>query len=244
MPRQPRYPLPDIPQHVIQRGNNRQPVFFADDDYCFYLACLQRAAEQHACAVHAYVLMTNHVHLLVTPSQANGVAKLMQSLGRRYVQYVNVTYQRTGTLWEGRYRACLVEADTYLFSCSRYIELNPVRAAMAPHPGAYPWSSYRWHACGEPDPVITDHSLYHALGSTPDERQAAYRGLFEEVLDARVLQDIRTTLHQSRVLGTERFKDAIEEPLARRVRPGRPGRPRQSPAAPTHANEDSPGHAG
>ena len=232
MPRQPRYPLPDIPQHIIQRGNNRQPVFFADEDYRFYLACLQRAAEQHACAIHAYVFMTNHVHLLVTPSRANGIAKLMQSLGRRYVQYVNVTYQRTGTLWEGRYRACLVDADTYLFTCSRYIELNPVRAHMVPHPGAYPWSSYRWHACGESDPVITDHPLYHALGSTSDERQAAYRGLFEEVFDAHVLRDIRTTVHQCRVLGTERFKDAIEAVLARRVRPGTPGRPRKNPDTP------------
>lgn len=238
MPRQPRYPIPDIPQHVIQRGNNRQPVFFADDDYRFYLACLQHAAEQHTCAVHAYVLMTNHVHLLVTPSQANGVVKLMQSIGRRYVQYVNATYQRTGTLWEGRYKACLVEADTYLFTCSRYIELNPVRAAMVPHPAAYPWSSYRWHVYGEPDPVITDHELYHALGSTPDARQAAYRGLFQEAFDEHLLQDLRTTVHQCRVLGTERFKDAIEDALARRIRPGTPGRPRKIPvSSPVNADD-------
>jgi putative transposase len=229
MPRQPRYALPGIPQHVLQRGNNRQPIFFCEDDYRFYLASVQHAAAQHAIAVHAYVLMTNHVHLLVTPQQATGIAKLMQSIGRRYVQYINTTYQRTGTLWEGRYRASLVDAERYFFLCARYIELNPVRAAMVAHPATYPWSSYRWHACGKPDPVITDHDLYQALGHTPQERQEAYRGMFHAEITEGVLQEIRTTVHQSRVLGTERFKDVIERVLARRIRPGKAGRPRKAP---------------
>ena len=143
MPRQPRDALPGFPQHVLQRGNNRQPVFFGEDDYRFYLAAVTLAAAQHAIAGHASVLMTNHVHLLVTPQQADGIATLMQCIGRRYVQYINTTYQRMGTLWEGRYRASLVDAERYFFPCARYIQLNPVRAAMVVHPASYPWSSYR-----------------------------------------------------------------------------------------------------
>jgi putative transposase len=146
MPRLPRYALVDVPQHVIQRGHNRQPVFFHQDDYSLYLQCLHDAAATYHSVIHAYVLMTNHVHVLMTPHQTDSLAKVMQSLGRRYVQYINTTYHRTGTLWEGRYRASLVEAEGYLLACYRYIELNPVRAGMVPKPAAYPWSSYRWHA--------------------------------------------------------------------------------------------------
>jgi putative transposase len=233
MPRSPRYPLAGVPQHVIQRGHNRQPVFFQTDDYRVYLQCLQDAVATSNSAVHAYVLMTNHVHLLMTPRQSDSLAKIMQSIGRRYVQYSNTTYQRTGTLWEGRYRASLVEAEAYLLACYRYIELNPLRAGMVQDPVEYPWSSYRWHALGQPDPIITDHALYMALGSTPQERLMAYRALCQDHLHASLLQEIRTTLHQSRVLGTERFKDAIETVLARRVRPGKAGRPRKMPSSQT-----------
>lgn len=231
MPRPLRYPLVDVPQHVIQRGHNRQPVFFHPDDYQMYLQCLQDAAATYHSVIHAYVLMTNHVHVLMTPHQANSLAKVMQSLGRQYVQYINTLYQRTGTLWEGRYRASLVEADAYLLACYRYIELNPVRAGMVPEPAAYPWSSYRWHALGHPDPVVTDHALYLALARTPQERQQVYQALFQERLHTGLLQEIRTTLQQGRILGTERFKDAIQTILARRVRPGKAGRPRQAPSA-------------
>ncbi len=229
MPRPLRYTLSNVPQHVIQRGNNRQPVFFHANDYRFYLACLQKAAATYGSAVHAYVLMTNHVHLLMQPSQPNSIAKVMQALGRRYVRYINTTYHRTGTLWEGRYRASLVEAEYYLLACYRYIELNPVRAGLVQRPEDYPWSSYRWHALGQNDPVVEDHALYIALGSTPQERHRAYRELCQQYLDAQVLEEIRTTVHQSRVLGTERFKDAIETALSRRVRLGKAGRPRKSP---------------
>jgi putative transposase len=138
--------------------------------------------------VHAYVLMTNHVHVLMTPYQPNSLAKVLQALGRRYVPYINATYQRTGTLWEGRYRASLVDADQYLFACYRYIELNPVRAGMVQDPAEYPWSSYQWHAYGQPDPVITDHALYLALGTTMQERQTAYRALFQHHIDENLLQ--------------------------------------------------------
>ena len=190
MPRHPRYDLLDVPQHVIQRGHNRQPIFFCDEDYRFYLAAVQHAAERSGCAIHAYVLMTNHIHLLVTPSQANGLAKLMQAIGRRYVPYINATYHRTGTLWEGRYRASLIEAEAYFLLCSRYIELNPVRAAMVAHPAASSWSSYHWHAGGTSDPLLTDHDLYRRLGQTAAERQAAYRALFETEMASPVLQEI------------------------------------------------------
>jgi len=173
--------------------------------------------------------MTNHVHLLMTPQHPDGIAKVMQALGRRYVHHINATYQRTGTLWEGRYRASLVEAEPYLVACTRYVEINPVRARMVQDPGHYPWSSYRWHAGGQPDPIITDHALYLALGCTPQERHTAYRALCQEHLHQSLLQEIRGTGHQSRVLGTESFKDTIEAALARRVRPGKAGRPRKQP---------------
>jgi putative transposase len=177
--------------------------------------------------------MTNHVHVLMRPRQPNSIAKVMQSSGRRYVQYINTTYQRTGTLWEGRYRASLIETEPSLLACYRYIALTPVRAGMVQRPEEYPWSSYRWHALGQYDPVVEDHALYRALGRTPHERHLAYRDLCRQHLDAHVVQEIRTTLHQSRVLGTERFKDDIETALSRRVRPGKAGRPRKTPSAET-----------
>ena len=139
-----RYLLPEQPLHVIQRGNNRAPIFFGVEDYARYRAWLAAAAAEYGCAIHAYVLMTNHVHLLVTPRQAESLPRAMQSLGRRYVRYVNAAYHRTGTLWEGRYRAAPIDSEAYLLACSRYIELNPVRAGMVRHPRDYRWSS--WHA--------------------------------------------------------------------------------------------------
>jgi putative transposase len=173
-------------------------------------------------------LLPNHIHLLVTPSRAHGMAKRMQSIGRRSVPYINTTYHRTGTLWEGRYRASVVAAEAYVLLWSRSIERNPVRAAMGAHPAAYPWSSSHWHACGTPDPLRTDHALYRRLGHTPAERQVAYRALCETDLAPPVVQEMRATGHQGRILGTERFTDVIESTLARRVRPGKPGRPRQT----------------
>jgi putative transposase len=167
----------------------------------------------------------------MTPQHTDSIAKVMQAIGRRYVYHINATYQRTGTLWEGRYRASLVEAEPYLLACSRYIELNPVRARMVQDPGHYPWSSYQWHACGQPDPVITDHDLYLALGRTLQERHTAYRALCQERLHQGMLQEIRATIHQGRVLGTESFKDTIEAALARRIRPGKAGRPRKQSGA-------------
>lgn len=148
MPRRPRVALPEVPLHLIQRGNNRQACFFAEEDYAFYLDHLAEQAIKQGCRVHAYCLMTNHVHLLVTPLAEGSVGALMKAVGQRYVQYVNRTYRRSGTLWEGRFRSCVLQDDAYLLACSRYIEMNPVRAGMVVHPGDYRWSSYRANGQG------------------------------------------------------------------------------------------------
>lgn len=225
MARLPRYVLPGQPQHVIHRGNNRQAVFTTDGDYRFYRACLREAAEKHECDIHAYVLMTNHVHLLVTPHTERGIGKMMQSVGRRYVQYFNHTYQRTGTLWEGRYRATLIDAERYLLSCYRYIELNPVRAQMVKHPRDYAWSSYRCHAEGRADPVIVDHKVFLSLHRNAEQRRMAYRALSRSRLDEQILGEIRDTLNKGWVLGSDRFKKEVAASVDRRVQPLPKGRP-------------------
>jgi len=166
MPRRPRIKLAGIPQHLVQRGVNREPCFFAEEDCHCFLHWLQEAADDWRCVVYAYALMTNHVHLIVTPGTAEGPARLMQSLGRRYVQYINRHYKRSGNLWEGRYKSSAVQTEDYLLVCQRYIELNPVRADMVADPGQYRWSSYRRLALGQPDRLVTPHPLYLALGGT------------------------------------------------------------------------------
>jgi putative transposase len=237
MARLPRYVLPGQPQHVIQRGNNRNPTFFAEDDYRFYRACLKEACNRHGCSVHAYVLMTNHVHLLLTltPNTENAISKVMQSVGRRYVQYFNDTYQRTGTLWEGRYRATLIDTEHYLLTCSRYIELNPVRAGIVNHPRLYPWSSYHAHAHGQADTLIEDHPLYLALGACAQARHEAYRELFNAHLDETTLDLIREGTNKAWPLGNERFRDQIEVALQRRTRPLPRGGARKKNAETTSA---------
>jgi putative transposase len=226
MARKPRFNLPGIPQHVIQRGNNREPCFFAEEDYRYYLEQLGKAANKMGCAIHAYVLMTNHVHLLVTPLQDYAIPSMMQSLGRRYVRYINHTYRRTGTLWEGRYKASLVDSERYVLTCYHYIELNPVRAVMTQTASEYRWSSYRATALGEANPLLTPHEAYLGLGCEDAERRHAYRELFRFHMDDDVLHDIRTALNQEMVLGSDCFKDRIDQMVLRRVRPGKSGRPR------------------
>ena len=206
MPRLLRYELTGIAQHVIQRGNNRQPCFFADEDYHRYLECLADAARRWACDIHAYVLMTNHVHLLATPHKANAMAKLMQSVGRNYVRYVNDRYRRTGTLWEGRYKASLVGSGRYLLACYRYIELNPVRAARVKNPADYRWSSHARNAWGKPDLCLKEHKEYTQLGHEAENRLKAYRDLFQTALDGATLDDIRRNLNQCRAFASTRFK--------------------------------------
>ena len=226
MPRKPRFNLVGIPQHVIQRGNNREPCFFAEEDYQRYLDDLQESAEKYDCRVHAYILMTNHVHLLVTPMKKSGVSQMMQALGRRYVYYINKTYKRTGTLWEGRYKSSLIDSDQYLFTCMRYIELNPTRASMVNHPGEYKWSSYHINAQGVVDSLIEAHPLYLELGMNEENRQRTYRELFRHHMDNDTLHDVRESLNHELVLGRSYFKDKIEEITKRQTRIGKSGRPR------------------
>ena len=172
MPRRPRSDLTGFPLHLIQRGNNRLACFFSANDHVAYLHWLDRYARRLGVALHAWVLMSNHVHLLLTPPSPAQASRLMQALGRRYVRYVNHTYRRSGTLWEGRFRACAVHAEDYLLSCMRYIELNPVRAGMVADPGDYRWSSYRQNGLGLADTMLTEHPLYTDLGETSPSRQA------------------------------------------------------------------------
>jgi putative transposase len=229
MPRVRRYQLTDIPQHVVQRGNNRQQTFFREEDYRRYLRWLGDAAAREGCEIHAYVLMSNHVHLLMTPRRPMAIGRVMQSVGRRYVRHVNDHYGRTGTLWEGRHRASLVSTGMYLLSCYRYIELNPIRAGMVSDPSEYPWSSYRRNAGLKPDDLLTEHGEYTALGATVGARAIAYRELFRTELDAGLMAELRRNLQECRPFGSEHFKAEIERALGRRVRAGKPGRPKKGP---------------
>lgn len=217
MARLPRYSIVGHPQHVIVRGNNREPIFCADEDYQFYLEKLELACEKHECEVHAYVLMTNHVHLLITPNRLDSLSKAMQMIGRYYVQYFNYSYRRTGTLWEGRYKATLIDSERYLLTCYRYIELNPIRAAMVNHPSEYPWSSYHHNALGMDNSFITAHDDYLKLGTTVDERLKSYCALFEHQIDEKTLSEIRESTNKAWVLGSDLFKDKIKQQLDRRV---------------------------
>jgi REP-associated tyrosine transposase len=228
MPRQRRYFIPNIPQHVITRGVDRQPVFFQEQDYSLYLEALQEAAAASDCLIHAYVLMTNHVHLLVTPGRKRSLPLMMQAMGRNYVQRLNVRYRRTGTLWEGRYKASLVQDSNYLLTCQRYIELNPVRARMVAAPGEYPYSSFAHHATGSVDSLISAHSCYLELAVDPSVRQQAYRALFHDLLDENLLAMIRKSTNACGVIGDHQFKEQIEAMLGRAVPTGARGRPRLS----------------
>ena len=226
MPRKPRFNIVGIPQHVIQRGNNRETCFFAEEDYRRYLDDLKESAKKYHCRIHAYVLMTNHVHLLVTPMVDYGIAQMMQALGRRYVYYVNKTYKRTGTLWEGRYKSSLVDSERYLLTCMRYIELNPIRADMVKHPGEYKWSSYNTNAQGRINSLIEEHPVYIELGKMTELRQQAYRELFRHHIDNDTLHEIRDSLNHELVLGRSYFKDKIKEITQRQTCLGQPGRPK------------------
>jgi REP-associated tyrosine transposase len=224
MPRRKRLQAAGVPMHIIQRGNNHQACYFADEDYQFFLDHLARLAKRFRCALHAYVLMTNHFHLLLTPELEAGASLLMKFLGQRYVQYVNRVYRRSGSLWEGRFRSSLVQTERYVLGCYRYIELNPVRPGMVKHPGEYPWSSYAANADGKVSPWITPHGEYLALGSDDARRQAAYRDLFKTELDPEVLREIRVSTHGGYAIGSGRFREEIETALKLRATPRGPGR--------------------
>ena len=189
MARPPRFFIPDVSVHVIQRGNNRNPIFGDHADYDVFLAFLRTASHRYGVAVHGYTLMTNHSHLVVTPEDAQALPRTMKELGGRYVQYYNRKHQRIGTLWSGRYRALLIDDERYWLTCLRYVEQNPVRAQMVRAPEAYPWSSYRVHALGEDPDWLQLHSSYLALGQNTQERLTAYRALFRApVTEAEAVQ--------------------------------------------------------
>jgi putative transposase len=225
MPRRARLVVPGIPWHIIQRGNNRAACFYENSDYQYFLETLAEQAAKHQCCLHAWCLMTNHVHLLLTPAAEHSAALLMKHLGQRYVQYINRTYQRSGTLWEGRFRSCLVQNSGYLLSCYRYIELNPVRAGMVTHPAEYRWTSYRSNGQGEHQNWLTPHPEYLALGNNRGTRLARYRDLFTSPVDPELISEIRSATNGNYALGNDRFKSEIEQMVKRRVTKGKPGRP-------------------
>ena len=223
MPRALRLILPGVAVHIIQRGNNRAACFLSDSDYLVYLAHLRQLSEKYDCAVHAYCLMTNHVHLLVTPSAAGACTGLMRDLGQRYVQYFNREHERTGTLWEGRFRSCLAESPRYVVACHRYIELNPVRACIVNEPAAYAWSSYAANIGRRTDPLISAHQEFIALGGNEGDRFSSYRALVEQHLDEQVLREIRDATNGGYPLASERFKTSVIERLGWKTQPGKPG---------------------
>ena len=225
MPRKPRFYLPDIPIHVVQRGHSREPVFFEDSDYKAYLHWFLEAVERYHCQVHAFVLMTNHIHFLITPKNKDTISRVMQYVGRYYVPYINYHYGTSGTLWEGRYKASLVQEDNYLLSCMRYIELNPVRANMVSHPQDYPWSSYHANAEGKNIKLIRSHPVYQALGKSKTERLDAYKALFKAHIPDDEIKTIRRAWETGTPLGNDYFKEKIERKLQCKIGQDRRGRP-------------------
>jgi putative transposase len=237
MPRQPRFVLPGTALHVVQRGNNRAPCFQDDGDAHAYLLYLRELTEPLDCALHAYCLMTNHVHLLLTPGSSEACVALMRNLGQRYAQHFNRKYARTGTLWEGRYRSCIAESAAYVLACYRYIELNPVRAGMVPHPEGYRWSSYRANALGMPSRLVRPHPEFIALGTDAAARRAAYAALVKDGLEQPLLERIRASTNAGYPLVSESLKAIIDTAGGARLEPGRPGR-RPAPRAARKSGPD------
>ncbi|MCX7108504.1 MAG: transposase [Methylococcales bacterium] len=227
MPRKLRFYQSGLPVHAFQRGHNKEPVFFEAEDYLVYLRILKESAEACGCLIHAYVLMTNHVHLLMTPESSVAISSLFQHVGRHYVPYINKTYQRRGSLWEGRHKGNIIESEAYFLSCMRYIEMNPVRAGMVDHPAKYRWSSYTANAQGIDNAVIQFHEQYLAIGNNAQARQSGYRGLFEIKADTDELAIIRASLSSGTPLGNAFFKKQVEIMSGRKIGLNQPGRPRQ-----------------
>ncbi len=214
-----------MPVHVVQRGHSREPVFFEDTDYLAYLRWLKEAADRYKVDIHAYALMTNHIHILATADDKDGITRMMQYVGRYYVPYINHTYGTSGSIWEGRYKASLINDEEYLLTCMRYIELNPVRADMARSPAHYRWSSYRCNGQGKVDDLVSSHAIYKALGRTRSNRIEAYKSLFKVHLDNEALESIRAAWQTGTPLGNEHFLQKIENKLKCKVGQARRGRP-------------------
>lgn len=199
-----------VPQHIVQRGINHEACFFADEDYLYYLQCLREAARGHGCRVHAYVLLPDHMHLLATPRTRGGFEAMLQTVRDRYAQHIRKSYRRSNPLWDGRYKASLVQPDRHLLDCYRYIELEPVRTAIAKHPANYRWSSHVHHALGVADELITEHAQYRKLGADAGERHQAYRELSRDPLETAVFKAIEAALGGEKVLGDDQFRQQIE----------------------------------
>jgi putative transposase len=227
MPRRARICLPGYPQHIVQRGHNRAPCFSETRDYELYLGLLGELRLEFACSVHAFVLMPNHVHLLLTSDAPGNVSELIRRLNLRFVQARNRWYRRTGSAWQGRFWSSVVEGGSYLLNCHRYIELNPVRAGIVANPEQYPWSSHRFNALGEASLVVDEHPQLLSVDADPGRRRAAYRALFSEDVPAAEIEAIRAALRSSLPYGSDPFVSALESTLGRRMRNGRPGRPRR-----------------
>ena len=227
MGRLPRIDIPGVPQHLIVRGNDRRAIFRDDGDRIIFMRYLEEALDVCGCDLHAYVLMGNHVHLLVTAHGAGGISELMQELGRKFARVFNLRWGRTGTLFEGRFRSSLVDSEAYLFTCMAYIELNPVRVGMVAAPGDYPWSSFRLNSSGRPGPPLVPHPLYGGLGRSPAECASAYRRMVEGGVRTEELERIRAAAHKCRALGTARFCARMESELERSVTPRGRGRPKK-----------------
>ncbi len=225
MARLPRLTVPGYPHHVIQRGNNRQAIFLQEADYRFMLDLLAEQAKKFQVEIHAYVLMGNHFHLLATPQMQDGLPLMMQAVGRSYVRYFNRQHQRSGTLWEGRYRSTIVQSERYLLACMAYIDLNPVRAGMVAQALDYPWSSCAHHLGRRHDALLTPHALYWQLGNTPFAREAAYGELLQAGLSAQQEASLRSSLLSGWALGEGDFIAALQKHTGRRVSKGKPGRP-------------------
>ena len=232
MPRKPRFYMPGAPVHAVQRGHNKSAIFFADFDYLEYLRCLKQVSDTCGCAIHAYVQMTNHVHLLMTPEDSTSVSRLFQGLGRHYVRYINETYGLRGSLWEGRYKSTLIQSQTYLLICQRYIEMNPVRAGLVDHPAKYRWSSYSANALGVSNSILSKHAEYQLLGRSPEDRQSTYRGLFDTTLGSEEIALQRSALQTGTPLGNDRFRSQIEAVSGRKVGFLMRGRPKKMVSAP------------
>lgn len=225
MPRRARLAVAGIPWHIIQRGNNRNPCFFGESDYRYYLRTLAEQSLRFDCQIHAYCLMTNHIHLLLTPKLAEGPSLLMKHLGQRFVQYINARYERSGTLWEGRFKSCLAQDDRYALCCYRYIEMNPVRAGMVPAPGDYAWSSFQSNGQGAPCGFLSPHPHYLALGGSTRERCTNYCKLMGKELAETDIEKIRMATQGNHAIGSAAFIARLKSELGRRVARGKPGRP-------------------
>ncbi len=229
MARLPRLTLPGMPHHVIQRGNNRQAIFLTAADRQLMLDLLGENAAKFDVTVHAYVLMDNHFHLLVTPSTATGLPQMMQAVGRRYVRYFNDRQQRSGTLWEGRYRSTVIQTERYLLACMVYIDLNPVRAGMVDRPSDHLWSSHSHYTGQRSDRLVTPHALFWALGNTPFAREAAYAELVQAGISSDQQRALTDSALRGWALGEPGFIDSLQKKTDRRVRKSSAGRPPKPP---------------